>query len=877
MKLPQPTYLADYAPPDFRIETADLAFDLYEENTIVTARLLFTRQSQSPKPLVLQGEALKLLRITLDDQVLTSKDYKQGTHSLTIASVPDTFVLTIETQINPAANTRLMGLFKSGELFCTQCEPQGFRRMTYFLDRPDVLARFTTYISADKCRYPYLLSNGNVVEKGELKDGRHFVKWADPFKKPSYLFALVAGDLDCLSGSYTTQSGRVVSVQIFANKGERERCQFALEAVYHAMRWDEQTFGREYDLDVFMIVAVHDFNMGAMENKGLNIFNAKYILADPKSATDSDFQAILSVIGHEYFHNWSGNRVTCRDWFQLSLKEGLTIFRDQTFSQAMGSELVNRIRDVNFLRTVQFTEDAGPMAHPVQPDSYIEINNFYTATVYHKGAELIRMLRTLLGKTVFRQAMDRYFSDNDGKAVTIEDFVHAMEVTSGIDLEQFRRWYKQSGTPWLNIHSEYDPKQQTFTLKVTQTCPPTPNQPTKQPFSIPLAIGLLNSEGKAIPPTLTTENTPYPDHTRVLNVTQPEEIFCFRDIKERPVPSLLRHFSGPVNLEVNYSDTDRLFLALHDSDGFGRWEATQQIALRTLQQLVAQFQQGITFSVNDDLCRIFEHVLNDTRLDKAFAAELLTLPSEAYIGEHMTIIDVDAIYAARRHLHQTLGKQLASSWFNHYQANQLSGDYRHDLANVAARSLKNTCLAYLLASHTSETIALAFEQFQNANNMTDSLAALTVLASIDSKERVLALDAFYHAWENDTLVLDKWFNVQASANLPNRLELIKTLMQHPRFDQNNPNKLRALIGGFCQNNRVQFHDHSGEGYRFVTDQICRLNTTNPQVASRLLEPFTQWQRFDAIRQAHMRTCLTQIKQLPHLSPDIYEVVDKSAV
>lgn len=874
---PKPTYLADYKTPDFLIDSVELQFELTETVTTVQTQLVIKRQGDHAHDLVLDGdsETLTLLELALDGHVLTPSQYQIEKETLQIPNVPNEFVVTIKNQITPQTNTQLMGLFKSGDLFCTQCEPQGFRRITYFLDRPDVLARFTTRIEADKTRYPVLLSNGNLIAQGELPNGRHWVKWQDPFKKPSYLFALVAGDLDCLEGHYKTRSGRDVVIRIFSNKGQRERCHFALEAVYKAMRWDEETFGREYDLDIFMIVAINDFNMGAMENKGLNIFNAKYILANPETATDIDFQNILSVVGHEYFHNWSGNRVTCRDWFQLSLKEGLTIFRDQEFSSDMSSPLVNRIDQAKVIRTVQFAEDAGPMAHPVQPDSYIEINNFYTTTVYNKGAEVIRMMHTLLGPENFRKAMDLYFERYDGQAVTIQEFVGAMETVSGMDLTEFRRWYKQSGTPLLTLSAEYAPTQKTWTLRVKQSCPPTPHQPHKQPFHIPLAMGLLTPSGQPISLTLENESVPFTETTRVLNIRKPEEIFCFKDVAEKPVPSLLRTFSAPVKWFFEYSDEDLYCLLMHDTDGFSRWEAAQQLAFRVIKKLMLQYQQGTKWVVPEQLANAFEKILLDKTLDNAFKAELLTLPSEAYIGGQMDVVDVDAIYYAHRHLRQTLADQLKSQWFQTYSEHQTPGKYQHDLVSIAKRSLKTTALSYLMMLNDPASIQHCFEQFKNANNMTDSINALSLLVHVDCKERVEALGEFYAQWKADPLVMDKWFLAQARSELPHTLVTVKKLMKDPAFDDKNPNKLRALIGGFSQGNRVQFHAESGEGYAFLTDEICRLNTINSQVASRLLEPLTQWRRYGLKRQEKMQACLQKIAQLPKLSKDIYELVSKS--
>lgn len=881
MTQPTTTRLIDYTPPDFLIDTVELHFNLEDEATIVQSKLHIKRSGKHTKPLVLNGEELKLLQLHLNHELLNQNQYHVEKETLIIPNVPDEFILNVKNQINPKANTQLSGLYKSESLFCTQCEPQGFRRITYFLDRPDVLARYTTTIEADQNQYPILLSNGNLLERGELPNGRHFVKWQDPFRKPSYLFALVAGNLDCLEGRYQTQSGRSVCIRIFCDPGQRERCSFALDAVYKAMRWDEETFGREYDLDIFMIVAVNAFNMGAMENKGLNIFNAKYILADPESATDFDYQNILSVVGHEYFHNWSGNRITCRDWFQLSLKEGLTIFRDQEFSSDMGSRSATRIKEVNAIRTIQFAEDAGPMAHPVQPDSYIEINNFYTTTVYNKGAEVIRMMRTLLGRDKFRKAMDIYFETYDGQAVTITEFVESMEKASGMDLTQFRRWYKQSGTPIVSIETKYSPEEKTYTVIAEQSCPPTPNQLQKLAFHIPLSMELLNQEGKVLPIELTNNVIKDTNGSVILNLQKEKETFQFKNIIERPIPSFLRGFSAPIKLLYDYNDQELSLLFMHEKDGFSRWEAGQTLALRMLKTLIAQHQKNIPLNLDSSVhMQAFEKILEDAitsskdkDIDREFIAELLTLPSEAYISAQMEIIDPEAVFAARRYLREILGKELENYWLKIYQTQQTPGKY--NLTDVAHRSLKNTALSYLMASPNSDIITLCFEQFKQANNMTDNISALSLLANIDCSQRSEALMLFYEKWKKDTLVLDKWFAVQARSELPHTLSTVKTLMLHPAFDDKNPNKLRALVGTFTQGNRVQFHAKNGEGYQFLTDEVCRLNRINPQVASRLLEPLIQWRKYDVVRQEKMKTCLKQVAELPELSRDIYELVDKS--
>lgn len=850
---PKTTYLKDYTPPDYLIDSADLTFELDEVNTTVTAKLKVLRNGEHTKPLVLNGEQLKLINLKLNGVNLSNTDYQVDTEQLVIENVPAEFDLEVVTQINPQANTELSGLYYSHNIFCTQCEAEGFRRITYFLDRPDVLARYTTTIIADKTRYPILLSNGNLISQQELSNNRHQVIWQDPFKKPCYLFALVGGDLDCLEDEFITRSGRKVKLQIFSDKGEKEKCSHAMDSVKKAMRWDEEKYGREYDLDIFMIVAIQAFNMGAMENKGLNIFNAKYILAKPDTATDTDYEHIMLVVGHEYFHNWTGNRVTCRDWFQLSLKEGLTVFREHQFTADMTSPLVTRIDEVKHLRNFQFIEDAGPLAHPVQPDAYIEINNFYTMTIYEKGAEVIRMMKTLLGADKFRKGMDLYFERNDGKAVTIQDFVKAMEDANSQDLTQFKLWYQQAGTPELDVDGRYDENKKLFTLTVKQSCPATPNQPSKKPFHIPLAMALLDADGKVITNT-----------EKVLELKSEIEVFEFENIANKPVPSLLRDFSAPVKLKAKFTDADLQFLLMHDDDGFNRWDAGQQLAARIILG-------------NKDSSQVivdaFRHLLNDNISDHAFLAELLILPGEIYLGEQMSVIDVDGIHQARQALRKELAQQLQQEFLTIYK--KYAGvAYANDAQSIANRRLKNLCLSYLMLLNNPEITALCLQQFKQADNMTDVISALNCLVNREGVEREQALSDFYQKWQRDKLVIDKWFAIQAASDLPNTLQQVKQLLQHPAFDIKNPNTARAVIGSFCQN-LFQFHAVDGSGYEFLAEQILVLDKLNPQIAARLLTPMTQWHRYDQKRQTLQKAQLERIVKTPNISKDVYEIAAKS--
>ncbi len=870
---PQSVHLKDYRVPPYLIDNTELHFELGEKATLVKSKLSMRRNPAcelSDAVLELDGDKdIQLRRVLLDGKPLQQDDYQLEAELLSISGLPDQFQLECVTLIKPQENTSLEGLYKSNGMFCTQCEAEGFRKITYYLDRPDVMSVFRTTIAADKQQYPVLLSNGNPVEQGELEDGRHWVTWEDPFPKPAYLFALVGGNLELVEDSFTTCSGRDIPLRLFVEKNNLHKCEHALAALKRSMKWDEEVYGREYDLDIFMIVAVDHFNMGAMENKGLNNFNSSCVLANPETTTDEAFERIEGIVAHEYFHNWSGNRVTCRDWFQLSLKEGFTVFRDSEYTADMGSRTVKRIDDVNFLRTAQFAEDAGPMAHPIRPDSYIEISNFYTLTVYEKGAEVVRMIHRLLGAELFRKGSDLYFQRHDGQAVTTDDFVDAMETVSGIDLTQFKRWYSQAGTPILKVSDSFDEAAGCYSLTFTQLCPATPGQTEKQPFHIPVAIGLLDSDGADI----ALEDG---QSSQLLQLTQETETFEFHDIAAKPVPSLLRGFSAPVKLQYVYSRQDLVFLMSHDSDGFNRWEAGQQLAVTVMQELVEDLQGGRELQLDPLLIDAYERVLADRALDPAMVAKMLMLPSEAYLSQLAEVIDSDAIHQVREFVKQTLAQQLQGLFMDCYRRNRSDQAYQLNAQATARRSLQNQSLAYLMSLDNSMMLALAQEQFENSDNMTDTLAALRVLVHSNFTEaREQALDTFYQQWQHDTLVVNQWLGVQATAPREGTLDQVKQLMNHDCFDFKNPNRVRALIGTFCQQNSVQFHCIDGSGYRFLADQIIQLDKMNPQIASRLLTPLTRWKKYDQARQQMMSEQLRRILAAEDLSKDSYEVVSKS--
>jgi aminopeptidase N len=875
---PQPVRLADYRPPDFLIDTVALDFDLGETETRVKAHLKLRRNpgGHDPQaPLRLDGDELELAALALDGTALPAESYRlMPDGALVLPDVPDAFALDIETRIHPQSNTALSGLYTSGGNFCTQCEPEGFRRITYFLDRPDVMARYTVTVTAEKARYPVLLSNGNPSGTIDLPGGRHSARWIDPHPKPSYLFALVAGDLVAYHDSFTTRSGKPVPLAIWVRRGDEDKCAHAMESLKKSMAWDEEVFGLEYDLDVFNIVAVSDFNMGAMENKGLNVFNTRYVLAKPDTATDTDYQHIEAVIAHEYFHNWTGNRVTCRDWFQLSLKEGLTVFRDQQFSADQGSPAVCRIGNVRGLRAVQFPEDAGPLAHPVQPQSYLRIDNFYTATVYNKGAELIRMMHTLLGPEGFRKGIDLYIGRNDNRAATIEDFVAAMEDGGGVDLGEFRSWYRQAGTPEITVEDRYDPVSRQYELTVSQRVPSTPQQPEKAPMPVPIAMGLLGPNGDEMPTRLDGEGEGR-NGMRVLVAGAENQTFRFVDVAAQPVPSLLRGFSAPVKLQG--IPLDRLkFLAVHDTDPVARWDAAQQVGIRVLLDRIDAHRRGANLPALDpDLVAAMRQTLADADRDPAFAAEALALPSEAMLAEEMAVVDVEAIHAARDHTRAEIAAALAEPLAEAYRRLADVGPYCVDGRSIGNRALRNTCLGYLAAGDAREGARLAIAQFGAQQNMTDVLAALSVLVDIDCPERTEALGRFYERWEDDMLVIDKWFGLQARSSLPGTITAVHELTRHPAFNRNNPNRLRALVGTFSMGNQLHFHAADGAGYAFLADEVLAIDPANPTTAARIVQPLGQWRRQDPARQTLMRTQLERILATPGLSANTFEMVSKS--
>jgi len=870
---PAVTRLEDYAPPPFLIERVDLHFDLDEEHTQVRSVLEVRRNpdARREQDLRLDGQGLPLLAAELDGRALPAARIVPGDEQLTVRDVPDHFRLALETRLEPQHNTALEGLYRSAGTFCTQCEAEGFRRITWFPDRPDVMSRFTTTITADRERYPVLLSNGDAVERGTLDGGRHFVTWRDPFPKPSYLFALVAGDLACVEDAFTTRSGRRVALHIYVEHHNRDRCDHAMASLKKAMRWDEDTYGLEYDLDTYMIVAVDDFNMGAMENKGLNIFNSKYVLARPDTATDRDFAGIEGVIAHEYFHNWTGNRVTCRDWFQLSLKEGLTVFRDQEFSADVGSRAVKRIQDVRLLRSHQFAEDAGPMAHPVRPESYIEISNFYTVTIYNKGAEVIRMMQTILGEDGFECGLRLYLERHDGQAVTTEDFVRAMEDANGADLGRFRRWYTQAGTPVVRVRARHDAAARRCTLELEQHCPPTPGQPHKEPFHIPLRFALLDDAGAAIA-ARTGDGAVTGD---VLHLSEPRAQVVLDGVERPPHLSIGRGFSAPVRLEVERDDDELAFLMAHDDDPFNRWDAAHGHALRVLLGLIESAGDGGEPALPDSFVQAFARILAARDADRALLAEALTLPSESDLADQMERIDVDAIHAARRGARRFLATRLRDAFERVLEDNRRDEPYRFEPQAVGRRALANLCLGYLMELDDPQLRRRAAAQLEHADNMTDQLAALSLLAACDAPEREQALARFEQRWRDDPLVLDKWFSAQATSPLPDTLERVRALLDHPRFELRNPNRVRALIGAFCQANPVRFHAADGAGYRFAVDQVLAIDPANPQVAARLLGAFSRWRRFDEPRRARMREALERVLAAPGLSRDCYEVASKT--
>jgi len=866
-------YLKEYSKPDFLIDHVELTFELDEDQTRVYSVLQLTKNTvDKTVPLVLMGECLGLGELKVDGVLLDKSAYEVTKTTLTIANVPDSFSLEIETFIKPQENFSLEGLYKSSGNYCTQCEAEGFRKITYFLDRPDVMASFSTTIIADKKKYPVLLSNGNPEDSGELDDGRHWAKWRDPFKKPCYLFALVAGDLGFIEDRYTTKSGRDVLCRIYVQHHNIDQCDHAMISLKKSMQWDEDTFGREYDLNVYNIVAVDDFNMGAMENKGLNVFNSKYVLAKQDTATDTDFIGIEAVIGHEYFHNWSGNRVTCRDWFQLTLKEGLTVFRDQQFTADMNAAAPKRIDDVNVLRTAQFAEDAGPMAHPIQPDSYQEINNFYTVTVYNKGAEVIRMIYTLLGKKKFRQGMDLYFERFDGQAVTTEEFVCAMEDASQIDLQQFRRWYKQAGTPEISVSESFDAQSKKYILELSQKTSSTPGQDKKLPFHIPVKVSLMDKAAKPIALQMAGESHTTGESS-VLNFVEQTQRFEFENINEKPVLSILQGYSAPVKLHFERDDEELAFCMAHEADDFNRWEAGQQLSSRLILSMVESIKKGESLTLPDYYVAACKKILLEKALDKALIARALTLPSLMYIGEMMPVIEVDEIHQAREFIYSQLAQKLKDDLLVVFQENSQQS-FSLSPESMGKRFLRNQSLAYLLYLD-GQGEPLATSQFHEADNMTDQMAAFKSLVHHQTTSSDKVIDEFYQQWQHDNLVMDKWFSVQATVPHVSSIARVKKLFDHADFDIKNPNRVRSLLGVFCAANPLCFHEVSGFGYELLGQYIETLDAMNPQIASRLCVPLTRWKRYNEARQALMKRQLQRLISLPNLSNDVTELVEKS--
>jgi aminopeptidase N len=868
---------SDYRVPDYCIDRAELYFDLSEERAVVVATLSIRRNPQvhgDPAPLVLDGEELELHRVCVDGRELAPHEYHVDGDALHVVRVPDVFELETVVSIRPQDNTALSGLYRSGGNFCTQCEATGFRRITWYLDRPDVMARFGVTIAAPRRLCPVLLSNGNLTGSGDLAGGWHWARWEDPFPKPSYLFALVAGDLRRASAEFVTRSGRAVPLELWVEPSNADRCDFALASLARAMRWDEQTFGLEYDLDAYMIVAINDFNMGAMENKGLNIFNAKAVLARPETATDDDYERIESVVAHEYFHNWTGNRVTCRDWFQLTLKEGLTVFRDQLFSADVRSAPVRRIAEVSALRSSQFPEDAGPMAHPIRPESYISIDNFYTATVYEKGAEVVRMYRTLLGPLGFRRGMDLYFRRHDGQAVTCDDFRAAMADANGVDFSQFERWYSERGTPLVEARGEHDPRQRTYALTLRQSLERPAGEPAAPPLHVPVAVGLLGPDGCDLPLRLAGETRPA-GTTRVLELREREQTFVFADVDRPPVPSLLRGFSAPVRLRCERPRSELAFLMAHDSEPFNRWDAGQTLAQELLLGLAADWAAGRALALDPLFSEAWGRLLADSALDGSLKALALALPSERVLSGEMAVIDPDALHAAREFARRELARAHRGALCELLESVRTRGPYSSDPASIDRRRLQHAALGYLSSSAEPAWIARLGEVLARSDNMSDTQAALALLVQHPVPERERELERFYARWRDDPLVLDKWFALQAGSRAPDTVERVIELASHPAFTLRNPNRARALVLEFAAGNPLRFHAPDGRGYAFVADQILALDPLNPQVAARFASAFNAWRRFDAPRQALMRAQLERVSARRGLSKDVSEIVERA--
>jgi aminopeptidase N len=863
----------EYTPYPWMLDSVDFRFDLDHEDTVVTTEMAISCRAKDRKSecIVLDGVDLELLSVELNGRQLSDSEYEVGDEKLSILNVPADFRLKTKVRIHPASNTALTGLYTSSNFLLTQCEAEGFRRITFFPDRPDVMTRYRVMMIAKRDRYPILLSNGNAVDRGDLTEGRHYVLWEDPFNKPSYLFALVAGDLAHIEETFTTMGGREVALRVWVEQENIDRCQHALDSLIAAMKWDEQRFGLEYDLDVYNIVATNDFNMGAMENKSLNIFNSKFVLARADTATDDDLQRIEGVIGHEYFHNWTGNRVTCRDWFQLTLKEGLTVFRDQEFTSDLRSRAVKRIQDVRMLRNRQFVEDAGSMAHPIRPDSYVEINNFYTLTVYEKGAEIIRMYHTLLGEEGFQRGMKLYFERHDGCAVTCDDFLAAMADANDIDLGQFGRWYSQAGTPEVTVTSSWDSERRIYELRLKQRSPAKADPQEEMPLVVPIAMALLDRSGRELRTRLKGEAETR-SGTRLLILDAEETSFEFQDVDQCPIPSLLRGFSAPVKLHVEYSDEELALLMTNDSDPFAGWEASQRLMLRAMLKQRERLENGHELELDEMLKEAVQRLLLDRSTDPALLAEQLRLPSEEYVGEQLPIIDVDGIHTVSQFLRRALAAELNAEFCRRYEELDDSAAYDTSQPSMARRSLKNACLAYLVESAGGAD--RAHRQFQKSDNMTDSVAALIGLVHSDADSAMDVLKEFERKFQDDALVMDKWFTIQVTKPGSETVQRAQSLLEHPAFSLKNPNKVRAVIGAFAMFNPTGFHAASGAGYQFVADQISALDSLNPQIAARMATCFNNWKRYDRDRQRLMQEQLRRLAD-GSLSRDTGEIVTKA--
>ena len=862
--------ITDYRKPDFNITSVELEFQLDETNTVVKSTLQVARNdyADSASPLVLVGEKLPLVDVKLNGEVLPASSYSLSPKDLTIAEVPDNFTLEITVSIDPKANTALNGLYVSGGNFATQCEPHGFRCITYYLDRPDVMAKFKTKITANKEKYPQLLSNGNLIEKGDTGNGEHFAIWEDPHPKPSYLFALVAGDLEMVKSTFTTMHGNEVALKVYVEIGNKSQAEFALEALQKSMAWDEKVYGRVYDLDIYMIVAVSDFNFGAMENKGLNIFNDQYVLAHKDLATDTDYENVLGVIGHEYFHNWSGNRVTCRDWFQLSLKEGLTVFRDQSFSADMTSQIAVRIESVDIIRNVQFAEDAGPMSHAVKPHSYVSMNNFYTTTVYNKGAELVRMLKTIVGDELFYKGMDIYFAKNDGYAVTTDEFIAAHEEVSGLDFTQFKLWYSQPGTPEVTVRSDYNADRQELYITFAQSCK---GREHYLPMHIPIRFGLLSREGKELDVQYNNFNDAAGDN--VIHFTENEQTITLTNIAEPPVLSLLRDFSAPVKLIHEGSLENLITIMRFDADSFNRYDAVGKIMQYILIHSYNAKVAGTTYVTSSEFLLAFGACIKDEDLDSGLKSHLLTLPNLKTLIMQIPEVKVDVLAVVYNNYQKYLAKTFSDAWQQLYDANNITGEYEFNSDAVAARKLKNIALSYLAFTNK---FTLIENQFETADNMTDKIAALAAINDHDSELRSELFKKFYDKYQNYPLVIDKWFKLQALSTLPNTLERVKDLMEHPAYDSQNPNRVRSLLGAFASGNYMCFHDDKGLGYAMLVENIIKIDRYNPQLAARLLGPLSDWRFYDKQRQELMQDSLVRITKADNLSDDLYEVASKAS-